>query len=140
LLISQGYTVLPNVDVADNAIALKVTATQPWVGTPIQLSAGQTVTITASGTATSCNHDDCDEFYQQYVDADGLDNTCPQCIMIDVPEMALVGRIGDGEPFLVGTNLTFTVESDGQLFLAANDEDIAYNDNEGTYDIIVSIE
>jgi hypothetical protein len=49
---------------------------------------------------------------------------------------ALIGyiRLSNGQaaqPFLVGSQLTFTVQADGRLFLLANDDN--YGDNSGSF-------
>ena len=53
---------------------------------------------------------------------------------------ALIGyiRTPDGQasqPFLIGSQLTFTVPVDGRLFLAINDDN--YSDNGGTFNVRV---
>ncbi len=49
---------------------------------------------------------------------------------------ALLGLVRDtagrqSQPFLVGTQLTFTAQADGRLFLLVNDDN--YNDNSGEF-------
>jgi hypothetical protein len=51
---------------------------------------------------------------------------------------ALIGyiRMADGpmsQPFLIGSQLTFSVPNDGRLFLAINDDD--YSDNGGSFTV-----
>lgn len=141
LMMAQGYVILPDDGNEDHVIRLKLSATRPWIETGLPLLAGQSVTFTATGSARSCTNDECDESYRQYVDPDGLlDNSCPDCIAVDMPEMSLVGRIGDGAPFSIGTNRTIAVAEDGVLYLAANDGVDAYDDNEGFYEVAIIID
>mgnify|MGYP001562262920 CR=1 FL=1 len=50
----------------------------------------------------------------------------------------LIGKIGEnGSPFYVGTNLTITSESNGDLYLGINDTDL--KDNSGEFLTIVTI-
>jgi len=51
---------------------------------------------------------------------------------------ALIGyiRLADGQtsqPFLIGSQLTFTASADGRLILAINDDD--YSDNGGSFSV-----
>jgi hypothetical protein len=51
---------------------------------------------------------------------------------------ALIGyvRLPNGQfsqPFFVGSQLTFTSQAEGRLFLLANDDN--YNDNSGSFDV-----
>lgn len=143
LLDTQGFVFLPLDDeLSDATYQLKVSALYPWVEIPIELFEGQTVTFEASGaTARSCNHDSCPDGYDQFTTPNGISgNICGDCIVINIPEMALVGRIGDGTPFLIGTGTTITAEQDSVLYLAINDADYAYNDNEGFYQVTITIE
>ncbi len=53
---------------------------------------------------------------------------------------ALIGYIRtlDGQTtaaFFIGTQLTYTVQTDGRLYLAVNDDN--YNDNSGSFSVIV---
>ena len=52
---------------------------------------------------------------------------------------ALIGylRLADGQttqPFYIGTQQTFTAQSDGRLFLAINDDN--YSDNGGSFSVM----
>jgi hypothetical protein len=50
----------------------------------------------------------------------------------------LVGKIGeDGEPFLIGSNYTFTATTSGDLYLAVNDLLPYYDDNSGNYMVFI---
>ena len=55
-----------------------------------------------------------------------------------LPFMALLGRIGDGEPFYVGEGGTFTAEQDGALWFTPNDN--LRTDNQGAYGVLVWLE
>lgn len=80
-----------------------------------------------------------------YVDAGGYPGTFPRDIkgfcgkapLPDAPNMALIGRVGDGEPFLVGWQATFVTDQAGRLLLRPNDADACLGDNDGT--IVISI-
>lgn len=54
----------------------------------------------------------------------------------DVPVGSLIGRIGNGAPFLIGRNTQPIVAPDsGRLMLAVNDDD--YGDNEGAFRVAI---
>lgn len=58
----------------------------------------------------------------------------------DGPLAALVGRVGSGQPFVVGTGGTFTADADGPLYFMVN-EDLAYvGDETGGFVAEVTIE
>jgi ABC-type antimicrobial peptide transport system ATPase subunit len=48
---------------------------------------------------------------------------------------ALIARIGNGQPFLVGTQTRLVAPTAGQLFLGINDSHVA--DNQGAYQVEV---
>jgi hypothetical protein len=136
---------LESVEIAQIPISLlpdhiPIPATDGWVSTGVQVVAGQRITISVTGIAASCNHDDCPEPYDQWVSPSGLIETeCSDCLMTGVPEMAVVGRIDETSPFLVGYGGEFVVDTSGTLFLAANDAAYAYDDNAGTFYALVTV-
>jgi len=111
-----------------------------WFDTRIFLSAGETVTITASGAVsiTTDNRPD------RYKTPDGDPNQSTSNPDFHVPFIAqgltpwsLVGKIGDGgRPFQIGHKSTFTVQSPGELYLSINDNNFA--DNSGSWSVTVT--
>jgi hypothetical protein len=113
-----------------------------WVDSGFAVTADEPVSVTASGNSLTAD-------LLQYPGAisgpDGQDwnlgcgqyeGAPPPCAMNDAPYGALVGRIGeDGEPFLIGSDLTFTPATSGDLYLAVNDNIGYYDDNSGSYRI-----
>ncbi|MGV7247209.1 LecA/PA-IL family lectin [Caballeronia sp. M23-90] len=55
-------------------------------------------------------------------------------------EAALLGRIGSGEWFVIGSSLQRTCEADGDLVVQMNDLRGAYHDNAGSMQVTYSIE
>jgi hypothetical protein len=52
----------------------------------------------------------------------------------DMPVGGLIGRVGNGRPFAIGsTRAPITMPNGGRLFLAVNDDDI--RDNSGGFDV-----
>ncbi|HEY5883736.1 MAG TPA: LecA/PA-IL family lectin [Pyrinomonadaceae bacterium] len=105
------------------------------VDTGIDLRAGDQITISASGSITA----------GQRVGAVGPDGARSGASAIfgvsrrPVPNAgvgALIGSLalsggGTSQPFLVGSQLTFTAPSDGRLYLLVNDDN--YGDNSGSF-------
>ena len=103
-----------------------------WQGSGVNVTAGQLVTVSVSGTQTWVNGG------QSYTAA-GNSNDLTAGVNVPMPgapRMALVGRIGTtGTPFLVGTFAQFTAGASGQLFLAPNDEWYLLWDNSGSLSV-----
>jgi hypothetical protein len=118
--------------------SLAVPATQPYTDTGIDVSAGQKVTVTASGTihhapgaqATATPDGAPDPNLRQFnVQVNGKP--------LDANHAALIGKIGDGTPFLVGSHKTFTADHAGRLFLGINDGGV--DNNSGSFQATVSV-
>jgi LssY C-terminus len=109
----------PSPTASSNTHTLDIPGSAPWTDTGVDLLAGQTVTITATGTL-------------QF-----MDGTAPgpqgaarswKDLLRSMPvnsagRGALIGRIGSddaAQPFLVGAQLKITVRAPGRLFLGFN--------------------
>jgi hypothetical protein len=121
-------------------------ATQPdWVDSGITVSAGQSFTIQAFGLMNPCS----DTYpngadYCIFYTPQGAEGVVPDENEFGVfpgpglPFMALLGRIGEGEPFYVGAGDTFTAEESGTLWFTPNDN--LRTDNQGAYSVLVWLE
>jgi len=106
-----------------------------WVDTGIDINPSQTIMITSTGTVNTWNGADISDS-----DADGQsDYICDRtdCAIPDLNYGTLVGRIGDGEPFRVGTSFVLTPPISGRLFLTVNDWE--YFDNLREFEITITI-
>ncbi len=116
------------------AISIRVPANVPWTDTGINLRAGDSVTVTASGSvavetsgriplkAPGGFAPDCRAAASIYGGRFGI-FPAPQ-----LPCWSLIGRIGGtGTIFEVGARSTFQARSDGRLFLGINDDTLANN-------------
>lgn len=86
-----------------------------------------------------------------YTDSDGDGSSCDKeaiekivgeeleidCLVTGVSWGALVGRVGDGTPFLIGFEHQFTTVSAGELFLGVNDC-CSLADNTGEFTVTIS--
>ena len=127
-------------DAPTDDVTTSVVPTQGWTATGVTLRAGTDVAIRASGHI---------RFGQQPIDRmapAGLPRG-PQCEAVAGPGAqwvapgldcyALIGRIGSGEPFVIGNGASIDVVADGELMLAANDNNFA--DNSGAWSVAVSV-
>lgn len=107
--------------------AVSVSARQQWTPTGMYVQRGQVVTIHTtgdiqlSGDANDTATPDGAKA-QRYASRAPLPRTLAG---------ALIGRIGNGKPFGVGTQTTVTMPASGQLFLGVNDDSL--NDNQGEF-------
>jgi hypothetical protein len=120
-----------------------VIANQPdWVDSGVTVSAGQSFTIEASGLMNPCS----DTYpngadYCIFYSPQGAEGVVPDENEFGVFPgpglrfMALLGRIGDGEPFYIGEGGAFTTEQAGTLWFTPNDN--LRTDNQGAYGVLV---
>jgi hypothetical protein len=66
-----------------------------------------------------------------------LDNS--DCLLNGAPYGALIGKIGNGTPFIIGSGMGKKVSEDGTLQLAINDQMIYYEDNSGSYSVTIKL-
>jgi hypothetical protein len=117
-------------------------ASQPeWTDTGIQVSAGQIVRITATGSIV----------WDPHCPAVGPDGaawtpraraTNPQQFPLpDKPCAALIARIGD-DVFYIGANSAIAVPSTGELYLGINERwcSWCWNDNRGAFQTYIRVE
>jgi hypothetical protein len=107
-----------------------VTARQPWTDSGITVRNGQTVYFEASGRVR-WGHD-----RQDGPEGENDSPRNPSRPMPSRPAAALIGRVGDGAPFFIGTDPQgIRVRGSGQLFLGVNDD--AFDDNNGSFHVTV---
>jgi hypothetical protein len=129
---------------AARAVTVHVDATQPWTDTGLSVNQGDRVSFQASGqiqvnsrqvatpdgsSVTASNRS------RQGNRGDGSrDGGYP---IANAPVGALVGRIGNSEPFGIGTQTQpLVMPESGHLMLGVNDNDLS--DNSGSFAVIVS--
>jgi hypothetical protein len=126
---------------SQQAAHFRLEADAGWAATGFFVEEGQEVTLTAHGRALTApinlfgpgSISGPNGQVGQFAICPNFENS-PPCAMEDAPFGALVGKIGeDGEPFFVGSDLTFTAATSGQIYLAVNDLLPFYDDNHGNY-------
>jgi lysophospholipase L1-like esterase len=113
----------------------RISAREPWTNTGLWLDRGSAVTITASGMIHVSDVDpgktpDGDAGCIAPSGAVGPGLTCH----------SLIGRIGGGIPFQVGSATHFQAQSSGYLFLGPNDQYGWFGDNRGYWTATVLVE
>lgn len=122
-------------DTPQSVFNVSLPASDCWVGTNVTLTAGQVINITASGTINTWNENPI-----SFNDPNGqAQNICVEanCPLPGSGYGTLVGRLGDLQPFRVGTAVEFTAQKDGELFFTVNDWECS--DNSGTFELVVTI-
>jgi len=117
-----------------------------WTDVTLTVKAGDQVAFSASGTIDmwpNCEQTKVQEGFPdvncsvvQHVRPDGTGVFAPGLSDYPMPGakvMALVGRVGNGPAFLVGTQATVTMSQSGELQLVANDLDWRKADDHGWY-------
>jgi hypothetical protein len=111
---------------------ITVASTQPWTPTGVTVTKGQQLTFNASGQVQlSADRND-------VALATGAKSGrfAPRSALPQTLAGALIGRIGNGQPFGIGDNATFAAPASGQLFLGVNDD--SFGDNQGTFQVTVT--
>jgi len=115
-----------------DAEIIDVEASEGWNNTHIEVEEGDLLTITyVSGKWSPWPGDKYDAI------GSGGDPRCRCNVMEGVSHAALIGRIGDHEPFLVGERYHHSIGESGLLYLGINDVDIY--DNSGHLQVKVEI-
>jgi hypothetical protein len=106
-----------------------VSSQQQWHPTGIVLNRGEMFTVRATGEITIGGEGNPKASPAGAGRTDGA-NPLP-----GVQTGALIGRIGDGQPFAIGTQTRLQAPATGQLFLGVNDSYLG--DNQGTFQVDV---
>lgn len=118
-----------------NRIHVNIPASACWVNTGTKISAGQALTMAASGQANTWGGRD--------ISNGGPDgqskNVCGdvKCPLLGAYYGALIGRIDEGQTFLVGSHLELTATEAGDLYLTINDWECS--DNSGNFTVTITV-
>ncbi len=113
-----------SVDLGDklDSEILSVEASELWTNTHINVEAGDHLTITyLSGKWSPGSGEEVDAIGY------GGDPRSMNNVIMGVSHAALIGRIGDNEPFLVGERYHHSMGESGILYLGINDSDLGNN-------------
>jgi hypothetical protein len=104
-----------------------VSAQQAWSSTGIILNRGEVFTVNASGEISIGAGDN------TKATPNGTGRVDPGSPLPNVPTGTLIGRIANGQPFVIGTQTRVTAPAAGQLFLGVNDSH--FGDNQGAFQV-----
>ena len=109
-----------------------------WTDTGAHLGPYDGVTIHANGLACYDTADDCQNG-EAWTGPEGAEEVADETFVVPgLTKYALVGKIGDGDPFLVGSYANVICEQEtGTLFLIYNDSD--FSDNSGSYEANIQL-
>ncbi|GAB3491319.1 hypothetical protein GCM10027341_04140 [Spirosoma knui] len=97
----------------------------------MDVAKGDKITVAASGSITL-------GFFAGSGDPNGIDGFESYSVARELRHGSLIGRIGDGNWFSVGTLKTFVAPADGPLQLQINDNDPS--NNSGSFTVEISVE
>jgi hypothetical protein len=104
---------------------------QIWTETDLDCDAGAALAITAEGTVF---HND-----EVSTGPDGDPTVSSEFNVVpEVAHAALIGRIGEGDPFFVGSAISGTCQAAGPLFLGVNDR--GPENNSGEFNATVEVQ
>jgi hypothetical protein len=111
--------------------AIVVPANQQWVATGLTVRRGETVNFRSSGQIQlSADAND----RAQVTGAFG-GRRAAGAPMPNILAGALIGRIGNGQPFAIGDQASIPMPASGPLYLGINDD--VLNDNQGQFQVVV---
>ena len=108
----------------DDRRVITVSARQRWTSTGLVVNRGEVVNLQSSGQIR-LNRDGVT------ASPDGSSGNDPQSPLPNTLVGALIGRIGNGQPFGIGMQTSIEMPDSGQLFLGVNDSIL--NDNDGAF-------
>jgi hypothetical protein len=108
---------------------INVPANQPWTATGLTVRRGEPLTINSSGQIKIAGNE------SQAFGPGGASETHPGNPIPTAQTGTLIGRIGNGAPFIIGTTNRIQAPAAGLLFLGINDSN--FPDNFGNYQVEV---
>ena len=106
--------------------SIRVSATAGWVSTGLRVRRGELVSFNTTGEVQlSTNGSD------RAQSPGSPSRTAARAPMPTVPAGALIGRIGNGQPFAIGNQTSVPMPNAGLLYLAVNDDELS--DNSGAF-------
>jgi len=109
-------------------------ANQTWFDTGIDLEPSEVLAIEVTGHWSNGGDD------PQRITASGFDDFYhPNAIDSSSPFASLIGSLGNGDIFMVGSSRSRTIRDHGKLFLSMNDVPGTFRDNTGTLTVDVLV-
>lgn len=111
----------------DTPGSIRVPAAGGWVNTGMRVRRGEVISFNTSGEVQLS------ESSSDRARAAGTPRTSPGAPMPGVYAGALIGRVGNSQPFAIGDQASVPMPFDGVLFLAVNDDE--RSDNAGAFSV-----
>ncbi len=134
LLATTGIAAMAGVAQAQS-MSIQVGGSPTWTNTGFAVTAGETLSITASGTI----------YFRRYnmLSADPNGGACAvphsEFTAPTLKCYSLIGRVGTtGIPFEIGESYSSPFPSSGELYLLANDNNGAFGNNSSEWTIVIS--
>jgi Ca2+-binding EF-hand superfamily protein len=110
-----------------------VSARQAWTDSGIDVRAGDRISVSPTGVIRYAPSQG-----DRVDPAGGANNATAAAPRPDLPIGALIGRVGNGQPFLIGRGLeALPITSSGRLYLGTNDDILT--DNDGQFRAVVTV-
>jgi hypothetical protein len=106
---------------------IMVPARQRWTPTGLTVRRGESLTVSATGEIKFGGGAD------HKASAAGSNERAPDNPIPNATTGTLIGRIGNGQPFAIGSQMNLQAPAAGQLFLGVNDTNL--DDNDGSYQV-----
>jgi len=114
---------------ASNGTTVTVRGAVPWTDTGISVRRGQTVRFEVSGGPVFINR-------TLQAGPAGAGGTRAGTPLESAQNGALIGKVGNGQPFLIGTNNgDIRMDGTGKLMIGINDD--LFDDNSGSFQVVV---
>ncbi|HEX2029221.1 MAG TPA: PT domain-containing protein [Nitriliruptorales bacterium] len=110
---------------------LTLDARNPWVATGVQVEPLDHVTIEAQGQVFHNGSEPTGP------DGDGRPELRQFNIVPEAGHAALIGRFGDGEPFVIGSEIELS-GGEGELLLQVND--VGLDNNSGAFEVTITVQ
>jgi len=110
---------------------ITVSGQQAWTPTGITVRKGQTLTFNTTGEVQLSA--DANDKAPSTGSASG--RYAQRSAMPRVLAGALIGKIGNGQPFGIGSQTSIVAPASGQLFLGVNDD--SFGDNQGSFQVTI---
>jgi hypothetical protein len=131
---AAAQTAVPTTAPAENVSTYTIVVdadVSTWIDSGITIQKNDEIKIVVSGSI---------DFGGVQSGPDGSPDLEPGLgVLPTAPYGALLGKIGSGEPFIVGSLYQSTAQSDGVLMLLVNDVPDQYNDNSGVFVATITI-
>jgi hypothetical protein len=114
----------------DSPGAIRVGATGGWVSTGVRVRRGEMISFNTTGEVQLSEN----RSYRAH--AAGTNRTAAGSPLPSVNAGALIGRVGNSQPFGIGNQTSVPMPFDGMLFLAVNDDQ--RDDNAGAFLVTIN--